>query len=261
MFLTQWLLSQRLHPRLQQAQFQTHTAPLVVVRPDTNPALALHYVGLSPTSYQASMVIHSGMDNMGQDYQQKLVHFFNEGIAHFANDYNVLVADGGTESGGSQLMGGGRHHIQGKFPLVGVIVTERINPHHLSRNKPNTPDNRYQLNPYHSHFIAVEGQEFSAESKLLTGLACLPNQYGIALVVNGGIIVAQEAITHAQNNVPIIVFKGSGRFADELAASHPRSTLRRHYPRHCIIEVFDINQQTPAEFHVLCQQLLHLTNS
>ncbi len=205
---------------------------------------ALDQLSLNP--YRAAITLHAGAAEMTQPYLQKLAHHFTNGLARFANDHHILVADGGTESGGMKLMGTARRTINGNCPLVGVAVAERV----TYPSGPPPGDNRWLLNPDHSHFLLIEDNVFGAESSLLVDIATARPVPGLALIVNGGQIVKNEVVMHLQKGTRLLVVKGSGRYADELASqAHP------------LITVFDSDQHSSQAFYKLLGDLIFTRES
>lgn len=225
------------------------TAQMCIVDQHIQPSLALKMLQV-PYS-RATIVLHSGAGQMDDIYTQQLNDLFTDGLARFAQHYQVMIADGGTHAGGVKAIGQSRHTIQGTFPLVGVAVTQTV----TYPGGPLKTPNRWLLNPYHSHFLLVKADIFSAESPLLMGLAIARPVPALAIIVNGGDIVREESLVHAKNKTPLVVLKGSGRFADELADSALDSALRAGYPPDSL-HIFDTNTQTPQAFYNLLHQIL-----
>lgn len=209
-------------------------------------------VGIGAPAYSASIAMHSGAGGMTDEYLAKMQVLFDDGLARFAQDENILILDGATEAGAMITIGKARSKINGTFPLIGVTVSEHI----AYPGGPNPDDDHFPLEENHSHFLIVKADEFGAESELLINLIGVWNEPSIALIVNGGQIVKQEAELHAQRGTPLLVLKGSGRFADELADSNPNSPLRANYPASAQIEIFDLEQQSPDKFYELLKWLL-----
>lgn len=225
------------------------TAKMCVVDQYVQPSIALNM--LQVPYCRATIVIHSGAGQMDDVYTHQLDDHFIDGLARFAHHYQVMIADGGTHAGGVKAIGEARHSIKGTFPLVGVAVTQTV----TYPGGPLKTPARWPLNPYHSHFLLVNADIFSAESPLLMGLATARPVPALALIVNGGDIVREESLVHAQNKTQIVVLKGSGRFADELANSPADSPLRAVYPPDKI-HIFDTQTQTPQALYNLLHQIL-----
>lgn len=209
-------------------------------------------VGIGIPAYNASIAMHSGASGMTDQYLQKMQTLFDNGLARFAQDENVMILDGATAAGAMITIGQSRAKLNAKFPLVGVTVSEHI----AYPGGPSASDERFPLEANHSHFLIVKAKEFGAESDLLINSVGVWNEPSIALIVNGGQIVKQEAENHAQRGTPLLVLKGSGRFADELAGSGIHSDLRANYPADATIEIFDVEQQTPEDFYEVLKWLL-----
>ena len=73
--------------------------------------------------------------------------------------------------------------------------------------------------PNHSHFVLVESNEWGGETGKMLELARAFNVPIAAILVNGGAIAADEALQSVRNGWQLLVFEGSGRFADELSAA------------------------------------------
>ncbi|MCB9436915.1 MAG: hypothetical protein H6673_07970 [Anaerolineales bacterium] len=225
------------------------TAKMCVVDQQVQPDLALTM--LQVPYCRATIIIHSGAGQMEDIYTHQLMDLFTEGLARFAQHHQVMIADGGTHAGGVKIIGQARHTLKATFPLVGVAVTQTV----TFPGGPLKTPNRWPLNAYHSHFLLVKADVFSAESPLLMGLATARPVPALAIIVNGGDIVREESLVHAKHQIPLVVLKGSGRFADELADSAPDSELRAKYPADKLY-IFDTNTQTPQEFYNLLHQIL-----
>jgi hypothetical protein len=226
----------------------TH-ATLLTVSPNTVPLEALQQLGI--TEYRGAIFMHSGAGEVSAEQRQKLGPIFKM-LARFADDYRVLIADGGTNAGGMQLIGEARQAVGGSFPLLGVAVTGKVS---YPGYKPASAEH-YPLNAGHSHFLLVEADDFGAESDLLVGLAQARAVPNVAFVVNGGKIVEDESRRHAELGTPIVALKGSLRFADVLADNMTSGRIRLIYPMGTKLRTFDVEKQSPGEIYDLFQQLL-----
>jgi hypothetical protein len=143
-----------------------------------------------------------------------------DGLAQFAADYGVTVVDGGTQAGVMQLLGEAQRQGGHKFPLIGVAPLGAVQfPGY------DNPDG-VPLDPDHSHFVLAEGTKFGDESNLIVRLALALNSgratppFGV--VINGGGVTTQETYDRSlspETALPLLVFDGSGRFSDTLAAA------------------------------------------
>lgn len=192
------------------------TAPRAVQVPrEADPAQIAAMLGLKPGG--RAIAVMGGAALMTGDSTRTIRSGLEDGLAQFAQDYEVTVVDGGTAAGVMELLGAARARRSLTFPLVGVTVASRTAwPGHDADSE------AAPLDPYHSHFVLTEGDDFGDESDLLAGLALTVARDGgraLGLIINGGAIVRREA--HARANgplkMPLLVLDDSGRFADELA--------------------------------------------
>lgn len=225
-------------------------ATVLKVSPSAAPIDVLRKLNL--LSYRAGIFLHSGAADMIEADWDRLKLSFAEGLARFAQDYNVLIVDGGTDVGGMKLIGDARKAINGTFPLLGVSVSGTVT---YPGGLPPT-DQRYALNDGHSHFALVEGTQWGIESELLVGMALARPVPRLALVVNGGQIVEEESKRHAHQGTPIVAVKGSQRFADELADNLTTGRIRMIYPLGTKVRTFDVMKQTPIDLYELLEKML-----
>lgn len=195
-----------------------HTAQAVRAPRDADAAAAARVLGL-PKSRPA-LVIMGGAGKMDSESMKTTRSSIEDGLSRFAQDHQVAIIDGGTTSGVMGLLGFARQRKKYDFPLVGVAPEPRVEyPGH------HPPTRQAELDPNHSHFVLVDGDDFGAESDLLASLgwtlAGEGQQPVLGVVINGGAIVKQEAHARATGtpHFPLLVLEGSGRFADELAAA------------------------------------------
>lgn len=216
-------------------------AKAIRVAPDCPPAEALKALNLP--DYHGMVVLHGGASKMEPDLIDRVRRFLIGSLAPFAQHRRILVVDGGTHAGAMGAMGDARRAVEGTFPLVGVSPYEFVAfPGH-----PATNDDMAPLDESHSHFILVEGGEFGIESDLLVGLLQASGKPGIALIINGGEIVLKEIQMHAERGSRVVIVRGSGRVADEIAA--PDHEHRQSLPPDAHLEFVDIN--APEVFRVM----------
>jgi hypothetical protein len=223
-----------------------HMATAVRVRPHESPAGVLTALHLPP--YDGIIVVHGGAANMEIELIEPVRAFLIAGLAPFAQSRHILMVDGGTQIGVPRVMGDAREQVQGTYPLLGVV------PHRCVTypGGPVLDGERIPLNPSHSHFIFVEGDEFGAESELLVGLLRASGKPGLALIVNGGDIVLKEVVAHVERGNALVTVRGSGRIADKLA--DPTSEERTALPPGARLHIADLN--APQDFVRLLTRLL-----
>jgi hypothetical protein len=174
-----------------------------------------------------------------------------DGLSRFAEEHNVVIVDGGTTAGVMGLLGFARQRRKYHFPLVGVAPEARVEyPGHTP------PSVQAELDPNHSHFALVDGEDFGVESDLLAALGWAVADQGrtpiLGVVINGGDIVKQEAHARATGTLrfPLLTLDGSGRFADELAAAARAGTsddpMLRDTVQHGNVHVLPVNSSADS---------------
>jgi len=224
----------------------TRSATAIHVPAQTPPPQALAALKLPP--YEGALLVHGGAGNMEPELIEAVRHFVVNGLAPLAQDRNILIIDGGTQSGAARILGDARQAIDGTFPLVGVVPHRYV----LYPGGPPFAPDRIPLNPAHTHFIFVDGEKFGVESGLMVGLLRAAGKPGLALIINGGDIVLNEVRAHSVMRNTLVAVKGSGRIADKLA--EPDSAERRTLPSHVRLHVVDAKK--PEDFVALVNGLL-----
>ncbi|MGI9023553.1 MAG: hypothetical protein ACR2HV_10065 [Acidimicrobiales bacterium] len=147
------------------------------------------------------------------------------GVARFAVYHGLTVVTGATDAGIFSVLGSAMERRSA--PLVGVAPAGLVGePGEAPEPEPEqNPAGRERLEPHHSHFVLVDGDEWGDETQALLALAgALGSRAPSAAVLCGGGAGARvEILGHCRAGRPVIVIAGSGRFADELAAAVSRS--------------------------------------
>lgn len=233
-------------PRPRTLQFGNgKQAKILEVLPGAKPEDAITHLGLPP--YRALIVVHSGAAGMEHTYLEKLRNLLADGLVKFAHDHNVLLIDGATDAGAATIIGETRAKRNFTFPLLGITVSGGI----TYPGGPRPGHERFPLEENHTHFLILRSAEFGDESGLIVGAATVFNIPRVAVIINGGDIVKEEALMHAKQGTPLIVLKGSGRFADEVSETTPPS-----YPKGAVIKIFDSEQQSPQDLYNLLKDML-----
>jgi len=151
----------------------------------------------------------------------RLQRLFTEVLAPLAKDLGCYVVDGGTDAGVMKLMGKARHENGSAFPLVGVSPIGLVQlPDAINPSPESTP-----LEPHHTHFFFVSGNNWGDESPWLANIASLlaGEHPSVTVLINGGAIALVDAKESTKVHRPIVAIAGSGRLADEIAnaALHP----------------------------------------
>ena len=129
-------------------------------------------------------------------------------VARLAEETGSVVVDGGTQAGIMTEIGKQRKKNKFSFPLIGVVFDSLLMKE----------DSKSILDPNHTHFFLIPGQDWGDESawisKVATALA--GNQKSITILVNGGNISRTDVQYSLMENRTTFVMRGTGRMADEI---------------------------------------------
>jgi len=173
----------------------------------------LHLNHLRPT-----LVVIGGAGLMTEESLQRLQTIFNDVLAPLAIDMNLTVLDGGTDSGVIQMMGRARHASGGQFPLIGVVPQGKAQLPNFQEVRDD--ESRHALEPHHTSFFLIPGDEWGCESRWLADFASLisSGQKSLTVLINGGKIALTDLQANLAEGRPAIVMSGSGRLADTITA-------------------------------------------
>lgn len=190
-----------------------NAAKLISASPGAPMANLIESLAISPP--KNLILIIGGADKLDDKLTSRLTQLFSRGIARAAADAEALIIDGGTQAGVMQIMGQSIADRGRKTSLVGVAPAGKV----TYPGGPSVDSNgRVPLDPNHSHFLLVDGNEWGNETETLFELASAFNVPVLAILVNGGDIAKDELLQSVRRNWPVIVIEGSGRLADDIAA-------------------------------------------
>lgn len=160
-----------------------------------------------------------------------------EVVAKVAELLDAAVICGGTDVGIMAAIGKSRGRGGYQFPLIGVAPEGTVTwPEGPRTAAPLLPGNeREQLEPHHSHFILVPGNEFGDESKWLVRAASMiarDRNKSVTVLANGGKVSQQDVEESLAAGRPLIVLEGTGRLADDIASMPVKSKLIKVVPAH-----------------------------
>ncbi len=170
---------------------------------------------LQITPPQAVLLVIGGADNLDAKVNSRLIQLFGRGVARAVADMQALSVDGGTEAGVMKMMGQGVADRGFKSSLIGVAPVGLIS-YPGSEGDRSTP-----LDPNHSHFVLVEGNNWGDETGVIFKLMDWFRQQTrvMVLLAGGGEISRHEVLQTVRQNLPLIVIEGSSGVADEIAAA------------------------------------------
>jgi hypothetical protein len=165
----------------------------------------------------ALIMVFGGAKGLDDSRKARLAELFTDAIVPAAVDVGALVIDGGTESGVMAMMGEALARDGRGSQLLGIAPAGKVTypggPAHA-----NIGDGA-PLEPNHSHFVLVEGDEWGGETGTMFKLAGALNVAVATMLINGGQIAGSEALQSVRHGWQLLVIEGSGRFADELTAA------------------------------------------
>jgi hypothetical protein len=157
------------------------------------------------------IVLIGGADGIGL-LDQLAVKKAVEVLARLAEELNAVVVDGGTQAGIMTEIGNQRKNHSFSFPLIGVVFDSL-----LTKEEP-----KNILDPNHTHFIFIPGDEWGDESAWIAKIATriAEGEKSITVLVNGGEI-SQQDVQHSLNeDRHVFIMRGTGRLADEITLTH-----------------------------------------
>jgi hypothetical protein len=173
------------------------------------------------------VIIGGAAGILEQDWNPILESIFN--IAQIAHEEKAIVLDGGTDSGIMSAMGKIRAENNYTFPLIGIAAEGTVKwPGRKLSFRDRLPffQNAGDLDPNHTHFIIVPGNNWGDESVWITEIATrlAGDNPSLAILINGGMISREQDVpNNLKAGRTVLVITGTGRAADEFAA-HPLET-------------------------------------
>jgi hypothetical protein len=196
--------------------FENGNRAVVVTAPRDASAKAI-LDALQIASPRAVILLFGGAAGLDDSRKAHLETLFAEGVAPVASDLSALIVDGGTQSGVMAIMGEAVAKSHSTVQLLGIAPRGKItNPEITGASK---ISEGAALEPNHSQFVLVDSNEWGGETTTMLELARAFNAPIVAILVNGGAIAGDEALQSVRNGWQLLVFEGSGRFADELSAA------------------------------------------
>lgn len=226
--------------------------------PNGNRARAVHAPGDADGAVMASalqlpppravLLLNGGASDMSPADMARLRRLLSEGVARIAAEENIAVIDGGTQAGVMEMMGEGWTASGNRVPLIGVCPAALV-------TWPGGPsdDGRVPLEPNHTHFVLTEGESWGDETETMFALAAALGKDvpSVAILANGGSIAGGEVLHNVREGREIIVIRGSGRLADEIASvvageMDPPNDAVAAIVQEGQITVFDVNDESEA---------------
>jgi SLOG in TRPM, prokaryote len=175
--------------------------------------MALAALGLHPP--RPTLVVVGGAGGFDEADMDRLRALFESGIVPVMTKYGAVGVDGGTLAGVMRLFGEAR--AAAEIPLVGVVAAGTVQ---LPGAQP-PQQGAAELEPHHTHFVIVPGDQWGAESPWIaeTATVLADTAPSITVLINGGEIAYADVERSVQAGRSVVAVAGSGRTADEFAAA------------------------------------------
>ena len=213
--------------------------------------------------FKKVILILGGADELEVTDANKLAQLFGLGIARAAVEACAIIIDSGSNKGIVCMMGEGVAARGYKTSVIGIGPIGVVKDLQSEIGSPS-------LEPNHSHFILVQGDKRGMETSTMFKIAHeLSNpviqevvnnkKHGsaktksnkvpaIAVLAGGGAIAKNEVLRAVRQNLPIIIVKGSGGFADEIVSASERRDPLKEEP-----VIAEIIADGELHFHDLAQ--------
>ncbi len=165
----------------------------------------------------AVLLLIGGADELDSNLNPQLEQLLDDGLALAAADTDALIIDGGTKAGVMALMGKVVAERGRVTQLLGIAPAGKVT--YPGGPAEDSIPGGAALDPNHSHFILVDGTEWSSGTEMMFKVADVLAAEAriVAVLVNGGAEAKEEVLRCVQRGWPIVVIQGSGRLADEMA--------------------------------------------
>ncbi len=118
---------------------------------------------------QALIMNIGGAGGLDGRLNDRLVQLYSRAIAKAAVEMDALIIDGGTESGVMQMMGHGVADRGSVSRLIGISPRSKVT--YPGGSDMNDDPEISPLEPNHTHFVLVDGEEWGCETKTMWGVA------------------------------------------------------------------------------------------
>jgi SLOG in TRPM, prokaryote len=201
------------------------TAPFRLEFPNTGGALGVRVSETSElNSALAAMELHpprptlvvvGGAGGFGEADMDRTRALFESGIVPVMMKCGAVGVDGGTLAGVMRLFGEARAAVG--IPLVGVVAAGTVQ----LPGAPEPQQDAAELEPHHTHFVIVPGDQWGAESPWIAQTATIlaDSAPSITVLINGGEIAYADVERSVGAGRSVVAVAGSGRTADEFAAA------------------------------------------
>jgi hypothetical protein len=165
-----------------------------------------------------------------------MVQLFRLGIGPAAAAAGAIIIDGGRRTGVMAMMGQATLHQGHDLELIGVAPAGKVT--YPGGPAEGSLRDGEPLDHNHTHFVLTEGEHWGDETETMYNLAAALARGGskgvkgvkaegkppvakdklvITILVNGNSLAKEQLVYSVQRGWPVVVIKGSGNLADEIA--------------------------------------------
>lgn len=176
--------------------------------------------GLQLSPPRGVLILNGGTAELDAEIAAHLAVALRDGVARFAADEHILVLTGATDAGVFHLFGEGIAHYGRSAPCIGVAVESLV-------TWPGKQHGEAPLEPHHSHFVLVDGDNWGDETDTMYTLAEALGQDApsVAVFAGGGDISIEEMQKNVVQGREMVLLAGSGRATDAvIATKHGQAT-------------------------------------
>lgn len=188
---------------------------------------------------KALILILGGAAGLDESLKPRLFQLFSRSIASAAIETGAVIIDGGTKAGVMELMGEAVADQGRKSILLGVAPSGKVT--YPEGPADGSIKDGAPLDPDHTHFVLVEGEEWGGETEMMFKLAkSLSDKIPVvAILANGGKISKNEVLLSVREGWPLIVIKGTGGLADDIADILKEKTKKIQISENQIAEIIE----------------------
>src|ERR1041385_8932517 len=163
------------------------------------------------------LLLIGGAGALDPRLEDRIELLLDRGLVSAAAETNTIIVDGGTKAGVMEVMGRVIAARGRLTPLLGIAPEGKVT--YPGGPPEGSITEGAALDPNHSHFVLAAGAKWSDGTELMFQLVSefAKSAHVKAVLINGGEETKNEVSRCVERGWPIIVVKGSGRVADEVA--------------------------------------------
>jgi hypothetical protein len=168
------------------------------------------------------VVLVGGADGLTGTQTEACEVLFTRALVPVLEAARAVLVDGGTDSGIMRLAGCARHRAHARSPQVGVVAEGTVRwPPDSGQDAAEPPrsDARVDLEPHHSHIVAVPGDRWGDEGPWISAVAAAlsVDHPSVTVLANGGDLAYADVGRSLADGRRVLVLGGTGRAAAQLA--------------------------------------------